>query len=200
MNIRLIWPRSALTPTEQSLFGFVFFRQVKDESISRGYLQKSIVLISSVPYINLFKEVRRPRLVLIALNWRDTGRNYRWSVVFRARHELSRSSVQEHLCVAQSWARQWYGLAYFGNIVRSLRSTLLTRWPGHKHFISSAATEWRDSAAQQSGAECQRECRAAQRSGVLQSDCWLSALLTIHMRQLVTHLQGVNLYARFKVT
>lgn len=58
MNIRLIWSRSALTPTEQSLFGFVFFRQVKDESISRGYLQKSIVLISSVPYINLFKEVR----------------------------------------------------------------------------------------------------------------------------------------------
>ncbi len=50
--------RPALTPTEQSLFGFVFFRQVKDESISRGYLQKSIVLISPVPYINLFKEVR----------------------------------------------------------------------------------------------------------------------------------------------
>jgi len=41
----------------QYLFGFVFFRQQKDPSISRGYLQKSVVLISPYPHVSLFKKV-----------------------------------------------------------------------------------------------------------------------------------------------
>jgi hypothetical protein len=43
----------------KSLYGFVFFRQTKNATISRGYLQKSVVLISSYPFINLFKQVVR---------------------------------------------------------------------------------------------------------------------------------------------
>jgi hypothetical protein len=41
----------------QYLFGFVLFRQQKDPSISRGYLQKSVVLVSPYPHISLFKKV-----------------------------------------------------------------------------------------------------------------------------------------------
>lgn len=37
--------------------GYVFFRQVKDPSIARGYLQKSVVLLSPHPYVGLFKKV-----------------------------------------------------------------------------------------------------------------------------------------------
>jgi len=35
-------------------YGFVYFRQVKDPSLKRGYFQKSVVLLSHVPYVNLF--------------------------------------------------------------------------------------------------------------------------------------------------
>ncbi|XP_046841113.1 protein DENND6A-like, partial [Xenia sp. Carnegie-2017] len=38
-------------------YGFVYFRQVKDPSIPRGYFQKSIVLITRLPYVNFFSAV-----------------------------------------------------------------------------------------------------------------------------------------------
>ncbi|KFU85329.1 Protein FAM116B, partial [Chaetura pelagica] len=36
-------------------FGYVYFRQVKDSSMKRGYFQKSLVLVSRLPYVNLFQ-------------------------------------------------------------------------------------------------------------------------------------------------
>lgn len=39
------------------LHGYVFFRQVKDASVARGYIQKSVVLMSPHPYVGLFKKV-----------------------------------------------------------------------------------------------------------------------------------------------
>ena len=38
------------------LFGFSFFRQVKDSSIRRGYFQKSVILLSKLPLISLFSQ------------------------------------------------------------------------------------------------------------------------------------------------
>uniref|UniRef100_A0A3Q3J010 UDENN domain-containing protein n=1 Tax=Monopterus albus TaxID=43700 RepID=A0A3Q3J010_MONAL len=35
-------------------FGYVYFRQVKDISVKRGYFQKSLVLVSRLPYTHLF--------------------------------------------------------------------------------------------------------------------------------------------------
>ncbi|XP_042259460.1 protein DENND6B [Thunnus maccoyii] len=35
-------------------FGYVYFRQVKDVSVKRGYFQKSLVLLSRLPYTHLF--------------------------------------------------------------------------------------------------------------------------------------------------
>ena len=35
-------------------FGFVYFRQTKDASIRRGYFQKSVILITRLPFFNLF--------------------------------------------------------------------------------------------------------------------------------------------------
>ncbi|XP_059510522.1 protein DENND6B isoform X2 [Stegostoma tigrinum] len=35
-------------------YGFVYFRQVKDCTVKRGYFQKSLVLISRLPFVNLF--------------------------------------------------------------------------------------------------------------------------------------------------
>ncbi|XP_071764325.1 protein DENND6B [Centroberyx gerrardi] len=35
-------------------YGYVYFRQVKDVSVKRGYFQKSLVLVSRLPYIHLF--------------------------------------------------------------------------------------------------------------------------------------------------
>uniref|UniRef100_A0A671UGK0 DENN/MADD domain containing 6B n=1 Tax=Sparus aurata TaxID=8175 RepID=A0A671UGK0_SPAAU len=35
-------------------FGYVYFRQVKDVSVKRGYFQKSLVLVSRLPYTHLF--------------------------------------------------------------------------------------------------------------------------------------------------
>lgn len=38
-------------------WGFVYFRQVKDSTSKRGYFQKSVVVLSRLPFINLFYEV-----------------------------------------------------------------------------------------------------------------------------------------------
>eukprot|EP00076_Gallus_gallus_P044695 XP_025010233.1 protein DENND6A isoform X2 [Gallus gallus] len=38
-------------------YGYVYFRQVRDKSLKRGYFQKSLVLISKLPYIHLFRTV-----------------------------------------------------------------------------------------------------------------------------------------------
>ncbi|CAG9137604.1 unnamed protein product [Plutella xylostella] len=38
-------------------WGFVYFRQVKDPSLPRGYFQKSIILLTRLPFINLFYKV-----------------------------------------------------------------------------------------------------------------------------------------------
>ncbi|XP_074128089.1 protein DENND6B isoform X2 [Sminthopsis crassicaudata] len=39
------------------LFGYVYFRQVKDSAMKRGYFQKSLVLVSRLPYVNLFQSL-----------------------------------------------------------------------------------------------------------------------------------------------
>uniref|UniRef100_A0A673M817 Protein DENND6B-like n=1 Tax=Sinocyclocheilus rhinocerous TaxID=307959 RepID=A0A673M817_9TELE len=36
------------------LHGYVYFRQVKDASVKRGYFQKSLVVVSRLPFVNLF--------------------------------------------------------------------------------------------------------------------------------------------------
>ena len=36
------------------LFGFTYFRQVKDPSIRRGYYQKSVILLTYLPLVTLF--------------------------------------------------------------------------------------------------------------------------------------------------
>ncbi|OXB54859.1 hypothetical protein ASZ78_010633 [Callipepla squamata] len=38
-------------------YGYVYFRQVRDKSLKRGYFQKSLVLISKLPYVHLFRSV-----------------------------------------------------------------------------------------------------------------------------------------------
>jgi hypothetical protein len=39
------------------LFGYVYFRQVKDSSIRRGYYQKSVILLSKLPLVTFFPQV-----------------------------------------------------------------------------------------------------------------------------------------------
>ncbi|XP_054575646.1 protein DENND6B isoform X1 [Eptesicus fuscus] len=48
-------------------FGYVYFRQVKDSSVKRGYFQKSLVLVSRLPFIRLFQAL----LSLIAPEYFD---------------------------------------------------------------------------------------------------------------------------------
>ncbi|KAM4650627.1 LOW QUALITY PROTEIN: protein DENND6A [Discoglossus pictus] len=38
-------------------YGYVYFRQVRDKTLKRGYFQKSLVLISKLPYITFFHTV-----------------------------------------------------------------------------------------------------------------------------------------------
>ena len=51
------------------LFGFVYFRQVKDASIRRGYYQKSVILLSKLPLMTLFPQVTS----VIARKYFETG-------------------------------------------------------------------------------------------------------------------------------
>jgi len=45
--------------SRELLFGFVLFRQQKDESRTRGYFQKALVLVSTKPYVDLYDRVLR---------------------------------------------------------------------------------------------------------------------------------------------
>lgn len=45
-------PTLALDPAY--VFGFAYFRQVKDSSIRRGYFQKSVILLTKLPLVGLF--------------------------------------------------------------------------------------------------------------------------------------------------
>uniref|UniRef100_A0A182J276 Uncharacterized protein n=1 Tax=Anopheles atroparvus TaxID=41427 RepID=A0A182J276_ANOAO len=38
-------------------WGFVYFRQIKDSTLKRGYFQKSLVLLTRLPFVNLFYEL-----------------------------------------------------------------------------------------------------------------------------------------------
>ncbi|KAG2187540.1 hypothetical protein INT44_005229 [Umbelopsis vinacea] len=61
-NVRIRASGSGLTasgPTADAgfLYGYVFFRQKKDDRIRRGYFQKSLVLLSQHPFVGLFSRV-----------------------------------------------------------------------------------------------------------------------------------------------
>jgi hypothetical protein len=45
---------AALQVDPNSLFGYVNFRQIRDKTVKRGYFQKSLVLLSKLPFISLF--------------------------------------------------------------------------------------------------------------------------------------------------
>ncbi|XP_042237259.1 protein DENND6A-like isoform X2 [Homarus americanus] len=51
------------------LYGYVYFRQVKDRTLRRGYFQKSVVLLSHLPLVSLFTTV----LDLVAPEYFDMG-------------------------------------------------------------------------------------------------------------------------------
>ncbi|XP_028811322.1 protein DENND6B isoform X2 [Denticeps clupeoides] len=42
---------------QSHLYGYVYFRQVKDDTVKRGYFQKSVVLVSRLPLVRLFQSV-----------------------------------------------------------------------------------------------------------------------------------------------
>ena len=44
----------ALQVDPNALFGYVHFRQIRDQTVKRGYFQKSLVLLSKLPFISLF--------------------------------------------------------------------------------------------------------------------------------------------------
>ncbi|XP_015516240.1 protein DENND6A [Neodiprion pinetum] len=50
-------------------WGYVYFRQVKDKTLPRGYFQKSIVIITKLPLVNLFSEI----CALIAPEFFESG-------------------------------------------------------------------------------------------------------------------------------
>ncbi|XP_063459269.1 protein DENND6B isoform X3 [Pan paniscus] len=71
--LQVVWMgRAWLTPCSfqrepAHYFGYVYFRQVKDSSVKRGYFQKSLVLVSRLPFVRLFQAL----LSLIAPEYFD---------------------------------------------------------------------------------------------------------------------------------
>ncbi|XP_076468709.1 protein DENND6B-like isoform X3 [Babylonia areolata] len=50
-------------------YGFVYFRQTKDRAIRRGYFQKSVVLITKLPFVALFSQL----VSIVAPEYFDNG-------------------------------------------------------------------------------------------------------------------------------
>ncbi|XP_012944866.1 protein DENND6B isoform X3 [Aplysia californica] len=59
----------ALQCDDAHYFGFVYFRQTKDRSIRRGYFQKSVVLVTKLPFVALFNQI----ISIIAPEYFDNG-------------------------------------------------------------------------------------------------------------------------------
>ncbi|SNX81760.1 uncharacterized protein MEPE_00465 [Melanopsichium pennsylvanicum] len=54
----VIVPRKTGNSTSSSyIYGYVFFRQKRDSTNRRGYFQKSVVILSHLPFVGLFSEV-----------------------------------------------------------------------------------------------------------------------------------------------
>ncbi|XP_073969461.1 protein DENND6B [Rhodnius prolixus] len=49
----------SLLANRNFLYGYVYFRQVKDPSLPRGYFQKSVIILSKYPFVNLFLTICR---------------------------------------------------------------------------------------------------------------------------------------------
>lgn len=60
---------AALHSDDCHYYGYVYFRQVRDKTLKRGYFQKSVVLLSTLPYFNFFKEI----VEIIAPEYFDHG-------------------------------------------------------------------------------------------------------------------------------
>ncbi|CAL8129641.1 unnamed protein product [Orchesella dallaii] len=61
----------ALQVDQNSILGYVYFRQVKDPTLRRGYFQKSVVIMSKFPFLNLFTQM----LDILAPEFFDKGPN-----------------------------------------------------------------------------------------------------------------------------
>jgi len=59
----------SLEAETEFFYGYVYFRQIKDKTAKRGYFQKSLVLISKLPFVSLFKTVTS----LVANDFFDHG-------------------------------------------------------------------------------------------------------------------------------
>lgn len=40
-------------------YGFVYFRQVKDRNVRRGYFQKSLVILTWFPFISFYQRIMK---------------------------------------------------------------------------------------------------------------------------------------------
>ncbi|XP_066585732.1 protein DENND6A-like [Prorops nasuta] len=130
-------------------WGYVYFRQVKDKSLPRGYFQKSLVIVTKLPFINLFSEL----CSLIAPEFFDAGTALmeavieevdRWPPPFPGQiihlplmgvlfqtyipnqnyKPVLPPCAMEHAPNAQATKRLILTSAYEGNIFRSLASVL----------------------------------------------------------------------------
>ncbi|XP_003747684.1 protein DENND6A [Galendromus occidentalis] len=59
----------ALQIETQYLYGFAYFRQVKDPSVRRGYFQKSVVFVTHLPLVNFFQKA----VALVAPDFFENG-------------------------------------------------------------------------------------------------------------------------------
>eukprot|EP00494_Astrolonche_serrata_P027495 UN27758 len=73
------------------LFGFTCFRQRKDKSIKRGYFQQSVVLVTSLPYVGLFKQC----VSIIATSYFKYGTSILRLVVEISQRGLLRSRIKK---------------------------------------------------------------------------------------------------------
>lgn len=65
----MYYQNNYLQRDDAHFYGYVFFRQVRDKTLKRGYFQKSVVFLSSLPYFNFFKEIAD----IIAPEYFDNG-------------------------------------------------------------------------------------------------------------------------------
>jgi hypothetical protein len=79
----------------QAYFGYTYFRQQRDSSIERGFLQKSVVLVSKDPFISLFCDSVK-QIGQKYFNAHDSDKTFDFSVPFKIMSDWKISQDATH--------------------------------------------------------------------------------------------------------
>lgn len=88
------------------LYGFVYFRQTKNAQIKRGYFQKSIVLLTRLPFLSLFYRLSDLIAPIFFQQPTEMDRTALLSLIFQVPNEKTSAKYSRDYCNSTQHQKQ----------------------------------------------------------------------------------------------